>query len=876
MDDRRRSLRFALGLLVSLVTSPAYGKAPAPQASQPPSLEQVEDALTGWRLDEAASLLSASEGPPTEARDLLYGRLDLQRARYQAVIDRLSGRLRGSDGVSPELRVVLGAALDARGRREDASVVLDALADQYESEGLEGGDAKLWLAMSLAANDYPADANDIFREALEAPGVSPRARLEWARLFRARYNHRDASQLLEEALKADPDHPEILVELAVVDVESDRDYARATDRLKKVIEGAPECVPAHNLLARIDLENERPTAAIARLSETSLKVAPQDLRALALLATAHALLDDMKRFREIERRVLAVHPRAAAFYTTVSEHLSRMHRYAEAAALDERALALDPRHWKAHTSLGIGRSRLGDDAGAKRHLERAHEGDPYEVRTYNLLEHFYDKVGKEFEWITAGPMRVRVHRRERPVLERVVPPLLKEAYAHLAKTYGTEADPPLHIEIFPEREMFSVRSTGLPRLGAHGICFGHVITARSPSAGNFNWAEVLWHELSHVFHIQLSKSRVPRWFTEGLAILEATEGRPGWVREMEQTFRAYLIHDRLRGVADFNLAFTRARSMKDVLVAYYHAYLVAMYIKREHGHDALPEMLRAWGERRTTEQVFKEVLKVDDLAAFDAALETWLRGRVLGDGKAFMLTPQLAAQDLKDRRAAMARAPESAEAIAEVAEAQLGVGEVEASLKLAQLALEANENHAKARLVRASARYALGELVGARADLERLIEGGQDGPQARGMLGKIAARQADLPGAVSHLKRAIEMDPEQMALYRALIAVLIRADDAPGAHRWRKRLLQVEQGDPTLVMTLLESAQSQGASADEVWRWAERGLHVAPFNGALQLRAAQELARLGDRSRARLLVQVALAGDPKLAGAKALADKLGL
>ena len=47
MDDRRRSLRFALGLLVSLVTSPAYGQAPVPQASQPPSLQQVEDALTG-------------------------------------------------------------------------------------------------------------------------------------------------------------------------------------------------------------------------------------------------------------------------------------------------------------------------------------------------------------------------------------------------------------------------------------------------------------------------------------------------------------------------------------------------------------------------------------------------------------------------------------------------------------------------------------------------------------------------------------------------------------------------------------------------------------------------------------------------------------
>ena len=32
-----------------------------------------------------------------------------------------------------------------------------------------------------------------------------------------------------------------------------------------------------------------------------------------------------------------------------------------------------------------------------------------------------------------------------------------------------------------------------------------------------DWAdELITHELAHVFHIQLSDSRVPRWFTEGL------------------------------------------------------------------------------------------------------------------------------------------------------------------------------------------------------------------------------------------------------------------------------------------------------------------------------------------------------------------------
>jgi len=42
------------------------------------------------------------------------------------------------------------------------------------------------------------------------------------------------------------------------------------------------------------------------------------------------------------------------------------------------------------------------------------------------------------------------------------------------------------------------------------VCFGQVITAMSPSNGDINWGMVLWHELGHVFAIQLSNSRVPR------------------------------------------------------------------------------------------------------------------------------------------------------------------------------------------------------------------------------------------------------------------------------------------------------------------------------------------------------------------------------
>ena len=57
-----------------------------------------------------------------------------------------------------------------------------------------------------------------------------------------------------------------------------------------------------------------------------------------------------------------------------------------------------------------------------------------------------------------------------------------------------------------------------------------MITSQAPSNHAFNWGMVLTHELAHVFAIQLSRSRVPRWFTEGLSELETARLRPEWTR----------------------------------------------------------------------------------------------------------------------------------------------------------------------------------------------------------------------------------------------------------------------------------------------------------------------------------------------------------
>src|SRR6185295_13140761 len=115
----------------------------------------------------------------------------------------------------------------------------------------------------------------------------------------------------------------------------------------------------------------------------------------------------------------------------------------------------------------------------------------------------------------------------------------------------------------------SVRTSVLPNIGIQGVCFGRVLAAMSPKSESFNWGNVVWHELGHVFAIELSKSHVPRWFTEGLSEYETIARRPEWRREQDAELVVALRRGSLPSAVDMNRAFTHARSGADVTVAYY-------------------------------------------------------------------------------------------------------------------------------------------------------------------------------------------------------------------------------------------------------------------------------------------------------------------
>ena len=138
---------------------------------------------------------------------------------------------------------------------------------------------------------------------------------------------------------------------------------------------------------------------------------------------------------------------------------------------------------------------------------------------------------KNFETFKTDNTIVRLHKKEADCCSPYFEGELKRAIATFEKKYKMKLESPVQVEVYPDHEDFAVRTLGMPGLGALGVTFGYVVAMDSPSGrkpGTFHWASTLWHELSHVYVLTATKHRVPRWFTEGMAVHEETAASPDW------------------------------------------------------------------------------------------------------------------------------------------------------------------------------------------------------------------------------------------------------------------------------------------------------------------------------------------------------------
>jgi len=707
------------------------------------------------RLGEAESAARVFERAHPTSADLANRLGELLEA--QGRLDEAEEAFgRAIDGHASDTLVARANLADLRSRRGDhagAEVGYRVLIEAYNSGAALSADELIAVGRAcrgLGASDpqLHKDALRALDDALDRDPGNLAARIEIGNLFLEKYNGTDARAEFETVLALNPRDPAALLGMArALDFVGERGVL---GRVRESLEIHPRYLPARVYLAELLVALERYDEAVSE-AETALEQNPALLPALAVLAGARFLQGDDAGFVEAKRRALELSSAPAEFFTTLSELCVRNRLYAEAAGFAKRAVELDPRYSAGHAALGLNELRLGRIDAGRASLEASFSGDPYNVWVKNTLDLLDTFRGYRTE--RGNSFELFILEREAAVLTPYVEALASEALEELTGRYGFTPQLPIRIEVYSSHADFSVRTVGLAGLGALGVCFGNVLALDSPSArpvGAFNWGSTLWHELAHSVTMGMTEHRVPRWLTEGISVYEERRARPGWGDDLSLQFLAAFKAEQLLPIAELNDGFVRPSNPQQVGLSYYQASLVVEMIERDHGFEALLALLEGYRMRRSTDQLFADVLDMD-LEQFDALFEAYLRER-FGE--------PLAAIHMRE---APSRSPTRAQLVGEADErpddfiAQLSAG--------AALFRAKDKARAQAYLERAS----------------RLFPGYAEADGPHWLLAQLNRDSGDVAEAIQALERQVAVNENHLEAHLLLAELLEQKDRLPRA-----------------------------------------------------------------------------------------------
>jgi tetratricopeptide (TPR) repeat protein len=463
------------------------------------------------------------------------------------------------------------------------------------------------------------EANNQFRTAVNMFPGNAMIRVRWGRLMHERFNNTEADNLFSEALERDPKNAQAFYGLALVS--ADGFDSKAVEYASKAIALDPKFYEAHELMASLLLEDSDDAKAFAE-ADSALKISPEALDAMAIHAAIEALSDRspdawLEKIRQIN-------PVYAEGYALIGNQLVLNRRYEDGIAYYRKAIEADPRLWSARAQLGVNLMRLGQEEEPRKQLEMCYANgyrNEVTVNSLRLLDSY-----KNFVTVKDGDTILKFNKKEAELLRPYFEAEMKRIIATYDQKYKMKLPGPVQVEVYPDHEDFAVRTMGMPGLGALGVTFGLVIAMDSPSGrppGEFHWASVLWHEMSHVYILTATNFRVPRWFTEGLAVHEETEVSPEWGDRITPEVLVAIRDKKLLPVAELDRGFIRPEYPAQVIVSYYQAGRICDYIKSRWGADKLLDMVHSFADHKNTPDTVREDLGMAP-EEFDKQFLDWL------------------------------------------------------------------------------------------------------------------------------------------------------------------------------------------------------------------------------------------------------------
>jgi tetratricopeptide (TPR) repeat protein len=486
-------------------------------------------------------------------------------------------------------------------------------------ERLTRSDDAYFRAEGFWGREAWEQANEQFRLATQSASSKALYNVRWGMLLHERFNDTDAAGLFREALARDPSNAEAYVGLATVS--ADGFDGKAAEYLAKAIQLDPKLAEAHELMADLALANDDRAAAAAE-ADKAIALENDALDAMAIHAAIELIADRSPDawFAKIQ----AINPGYGEAYAHVARQFELHYRYEDAVTYYRKAIESDPRLWAAHSALGIDLMRLGKEDEPFKELELSYNNGYRDAATVNSLR-LLDSY-KNFDTFRDHATILKLNKTEAALLLPYMQAELHTILATYEKKYRLKLPGPVQVEVYPNHEDFAVRTMGMPGLGALGVTFGEVVAMDSPSArkpGDFNWGSTLWHEMSHVFILTATNHRVPRWFTEGLAVHEEGERSPEWKNRLSPEVLLAIRDKKLLPVATLNRGFVSPEYPSQVIVSYFQAGSICDFVKEKWGEDKLLDMVHSYAKLQTTPQVIEQDLGVAP-DEFDKQYLAWI------------------------------------------------------------------------------------------------------------------------------------------------------------------------------------------------------------------------------------------------------------
>lgn len=840
-----------------------------PGQDAPTLTGEVHALLERGRFSQAERILSEERrATPDDGEVLrLAAELDLARGRRNQALE---GAVRAVAAGDSGATIVQARALIALARDEEALAVLEPRTMEKSSDLA----ALVESALAMDRLGRTAEARVVRGRALQI-GASrlvedARGLVLLGRAYEGRGSLEQASHCYLEAVETDEGSTEGLVRLGdlYLRVYGDADQlSGAGPEYRKALDRHPGHVGALVGRARLARLNPRRDRQKARAGlDLALDIDP---RSAAGWEERSRWTASERRWRQAGKevsRALDADPRRASAVSLrgALDALPGVGRIEGPGALDSHAaaelgalLAAAYRFEEAEGVLRPGAEAMG--AGGLTTLGRvqacrgrgahalatlraaaaAEEGhvDPWRGNMIEVLA----KVEQRWFRLRTDGFDLALPREAAPVLAEPLLAELQMARMSIRERYGWVPETEIRVDVFDRWRDFSVRTVGFTGFGALGAAFDDYLTLLSPDAepfaGQFNWRSTVLHEYAHILALEISRGRVPRWFTEGLSSYEEKRADPAWERGEDRRLVDALANDSLPRAAQLGGLF----GGPDIGFGYYLAGLLVEAVIGSHGEEAVVKALKMWGEGDADGQVLRAAFPGRGEMSLEALFERACEDRAAR----VRVRPRLTAATMI-RLEGRGEDPEAAKQLcwAALAEGRLA----DFDHVFGPLALD-RAGDPEVALLRVEAQRVRGA-----PDLDAyeaaLAAGGGD-QEAWMALGRLQEEAGLLEQAVASLRRAVEAHPRETDPKRSPRTALARLLGEMERPEERLAVLEahaaVAGSDLGVRVELARDAERRGDDAKAA-RWWREAWGIAPFDAAVQsaLGEGQETGSSGD------------------------------